>query len=129
MRKPIQSRPGNAATAGRNDLALVLAAALGATLVAASLLVLVGVRVAQVQTGYRVHDLRGELVRLRQERAALDVEKGALLRPARLAQLARTTLDLVPVDAARALPLSIEGAVNEDVNEDVDEAAGEEAKP
>jgi cell division protein FtsL len=103
---PAARTPGSQPPQGsssRSDLTLVLAAALAATLVAASLLLLVGVRVAQVQTGYRVHDLRSELVRLKQERAALDVEKGSLLRPARLAQLARTQLDLVPVDGARAL--------------------------
>lgn len=91
------------ALSSRNDLALVLTAALAATMLAASLLLLVGVRTAQVQTGYRVHDLRSELIRIRQERASLDVEKAALLRPSRLAELARTQLDLVPVDASRVL--------------------------
>jgi hypothetical protein len=111
---PMKAAPARAkapTTSTRSDLALVLAAALAATLLAASLLLLVGVRVAQVQSGYRVHELRSELVRLRQERAALDVEKGALVRPTRLAQLARARLDLVPVSPGRVAgpPAASEG--------------------
>ena len=52
----------------------------------------------QVEAGYRVHDLRSRLVVLDQQRAALEVERAALARPHRLAQLARTTLGLVPPD-------------------------------
>lgn len=130
MRKPIHSRNGSGAPSTRSDLALVLAAALSATLLAASLLLLVGVRVAQVQTGYRVHDLRTELLRLRHERAALDVEKATLLRPSRLAHLARTSLDLVPVDAARAVPAMTTNAPDaSNASGAPNDAPTEEARP
>jgi hypothetical protein len=88
----------------RSDLGLVAAALIGAGLVAASLLLLVFVRVGQTRAGYDVHDLRAERTRLAQERAALDVERASLLRPARLATWARTEAGLVPVDAARLMP-------------------------
>ena len=73
-------------------------------LLAASLLLVVAVRVKQTEAGYRVHDLRSELVRLRQEKSALDAERATLLRPSRLADLGRRTLGLVAVDGARAAP-------------------------
>jgi hypothetical protein len=53
--------------------------------------------------GYRVHELESEAVKLKQERAVLDVERASLLRPTRLAELARNSLGLVPVDAAHLL--------------------------
>ncbi len=101
---PGAPRTGRApAAAPRGDLGLVLCALCAAGLVVASLLLLVGVRVAQVQTGYRVHDLQSELLHLKKERASLDVERATLLRPARLAKLSRTTLGLVPVDPSRVV--------------------------
>lgn len=89
----------------RHDLQLIFSAGLAAALVASSLVFLGGVRVRQVQVGYRVHDLRTELLQLRHERAALDVERSALLRPSRLAEFARGSLQLGPVSAARAIRL------------------------
>ena len=88
---------------GPSDLALLTASACAAALVVASLLLLVGVRNAQLQVGYRVHDLQAERTRLRQEKSALDVERATLLRPTRLADLARTTLELGPADASRVI--------------------------
>ena len=87
----------------KSDLGL-LGGAFGAfAVVVAALLVLVSVRTAQIRAGYRVHDLESEVLKLKQDRAALDVERATLLRPARLAELSRTTLGLVPVDATRLL--------------------------
>ena len=94
---------------GIGDLRLVLAVATGAGLLAAGLLFVVTVRTGQIQSGYRVHDLRTQLLRLKEERAMLEVERASLLRPARLAELGRTTLQLVPVDGERAVPASRNG--------------------
>ncbi len=88
-----------------HDLRIIAASLLGAGLLAASLLLLVFVRVGQTRAGYDVHDLRSERARLLQERAALEVERASLLRPARLAQWARSEAGLFPVDPARVVPV------------------------
>ena len=78
----------------RHTVAMVAAFAM----VTAALVGFVRLKSLQVEAGYRVHDLRSRLVVLDQQRAALVVERAALARPHRLAQLARTTLSLVPPD-------------------------------
>jgi hypothetical protein len=87
------------------DLALLGASLAGVALVVAALLLLVAVRVGQTKAGYAVHDLRAERTRLSQERAALEVERASLLRPARLSQWARTEAGLVPVEPTRVVAL------------------------
>jgi hypothetical protein len=88
----------------RSDTAFVAAAFAGTAIVVASVVLLVFVRVGQTRAGYDVHDLRAERGRLLQERAALEVERASLLRPARLLSWARTEAGLVPLDASRVLP-------------------------
>jgi cell division protein FtsL len=74
-------------------------------IVTAALVVLVNIKSAQVQTGYRVHDLRTELMRLRADKAGLDVEWATLTRPTRIARIARDELDLVaPTGGTHADP-------------------------
>ncbi|MDP2345380.1 MAG: cell division protein FtsL [Deltaproteobacteria bacterium] len=77
-------------------LALPLAFMAVAVVVTAALVGFVRVKSAQLEVGYRIHDLRQELVTLEQQRSALEVERTALLRPNRLAHLAVTELGLVP---------------------------------
>jgi hypothetical protein len=68
---------------------LVWAAALSAALVSASLSGLVWVRVQSQAEGYRTHTLRTAVQDAEQRGAALKVERAQLLRPGRLASLAR----------------------------------------
>jgi cell division protein FtsL len=90
----------------KSDFATVVTLVSAAAIVVASLLLLVWVRTAQIKVGYRVHELESEMLKLKQERAALEVERASLLRPARLAELSRTTLGLVAVDAAHVIDVS-----------------------
>jgi|GEM_PF-1748098 len=60
-----------------------------AALVTSSLVFWVWVKMAQVQAGYRIHELQRELVQLRQERSSLRVEVAALKRHDRLHQLSQ----------------------------------------
>ena len=69
-------------------------------MVTGALVGFVRLKSTQIEVGYRIHDLRSRLVTLDQQRAALDVERSALSRPSRLAQIARTTLGLVSPDAS-----------------------------
>lgn len=71
-------------------------------MVTGALVGFVRLKSTQIEVGYRIHDLRSRLVTLDQQRAALDVERSALSRPSRLAQIARTTLGLVSPDASMA---------------------------
>jgi cell division protein FtsL len=66
-------------------------------------LFLVWVRVAQVDAGYKIHDLRDEELRLRHDKSALTLERASLMRPERLARIAQTELNLVPPDPTRAV--------------------------
>ena len=91
--------------AARLGIALPLALIAVSVVVTASLVWLVRVKSTQTEIGYRVHDLRQELVTLEQQRAALEVERTALLRPSRLAHLARTELGLVPADVGSSVPV------------------------
>jgi cell division protein FtsL len=65
-------------------------------IVVAALLSFVMVKSAQMQAGYRVHDLRMELATLRAQIDSLEVEYGSLSRPARLARIAVEELSLQP---------------------------------
>jgi cell division protein FtsL len=89
-----RSSPPQAVERGSARTAISLA--FGIALVTASLVFLVHTRSRQVEAGYRIHDLRQQLVTLEHQRTALEVERAALARPSRLAQLARATLGLVP---------------------------------
>lgn len=89
-------------TGGRQTAAIIAAFAL----VTLALVGFVRLKSVQVEVGYRVHDLRTRLVVLDQQRAALEVERAALARPHRLAQLARDTLGLVPPDITTTTSLS-----------------------
>lgn len=97
-----RSTPPEAAS----SLGMAVALVVGVMLVTAALVAFVRLKSAQVEAGYRIHDLRSRLVVLDQQRAALDVERSALSRPSRLAQVARTTLGLVPADASMAATTS-----------------------
>lgn len=92
--------PPRAARAPRSDLKLLLAAAAAAAIISMSLVGLVLVRTAAVDAGYRVHDRRASLARLRDERAALELERAMLLRPARLVEQGGV-LGMAPVDGAQ----------------------------
>lgn len=94
--------PPRPARAKGSDLRLVLAAACAAALVTSSMVGLVLVRTATVDAGYRVHDRRAALARLRDERAALELERAMLVRPTRLSAEAER-LGLGPVVAARVI--------------------------
>ena len=97
MSRRTDSRPPE-----RSDLNRIATAWIAAALIASSLLFLVAVRGEQVRVGYRVHDLRTELVRLKQDRAALEVERASLMRPSRLNEVA-AKLGLVAVDGTRVV--------------------------
>jgi cell division protein FtsL len=101
-----RTSPQNHARSQQGDLALLGASLAGVALVVAALLLLVAVRVGQTKAGYQVHDLRAERTRLAQERAALEVERASLLRPARLSQWARSEAGLVPVEPTRVVLVS-----------------------
>lgn len=90
----------------RSDLGLLVACAAGVALVVASTAFLVWVRTAQVEAGYAIQKLRHDDARLRHERSALDVEIASLLRPERLAHVARTQLGMQPADATTTVVLS-----------------------
>jgi cell division protein FtsL len=85
-------------------------ATVAAGIVVASLLALIALKTSQVQAGYRIHDLRTELQRLRAATDQLEVEYHALTRPARLGKLA-AELHLVPPSTQAALPSSVEPVV------------------
>ena len=91
------------------DLPRALAVVFGFALVTAVLVGFVRLKSLQVETGYRVHDLRMRLVTLDQQRAALEVERAALSRPQRIAHFARTQLGLVHSEASLATPPPVKG--------------------
>lgn len=70
----------------------------------AALVWMVRVKSSAVEVGYRIHEQRTRLVQLEQQRAALEVERTSLLRPTRLAAIARADLGLVPPDVSTSLP-------------------------
>jgi cell division protein FtsL len=75
---------------------VLVSAIMSAALVTASLIFLVWVKMSQVQLGYEIHRQQSDLVKLRQEKNALEVEVSALRRPERLLRLAAERLDLHP---------------------------------
>lgn len=97
-----QQHRSNPPEAAPSSLTLAVALVVATMMLTATLVAFVRLKSAQVEAGYRIHDLRSRLVVLDQQRAALDVERSALARPSRLAQVARTTLGLVPPDASMA---------------------------
>lgn len=104
--------------AAPTSLPMLGAILLSMFLVVGALMGFVRLKSMQTEAGYRIHDLRQRLVTLEQQRLALDVERTALSRPARLAYLARTTLGLVPADVRAAVrPTGIDDdvAVNADL--------------
>jgi cell division protein FtsL len=82
--------------ADASGIAMAVALSVAAAIVTASLVFVVHTKSRQTALGYRVHDLRQELVSLGQQRASLEVERAALSRPTRLVHVARTELNLVP---------------------------------
>ena len=80
------------------SISLALAFMASTILIVGALMGFVRLKSLQTEAGYRIHDQRQRLVTLEQQRLALEVERTALSRPARLAYLARTTLGLVPAD-------------------------------
>ena len=65
----------------------LLATVVAAALVTASVVVLVWVKMTQVQSGYAIHQHQQELLELKRERSALEVEVSSLRRPERLARV------------------------------------------
>lgn len=84
------------------DGRVVTAAIGGFALLGASLSFLVWVRGEILREGYRTHDLRTALAEERQRAADLRLERAALLRPARLAGIARA-LDLEAPTSAQLI--------------------------
>ena len=81
----LDSRPPAAAM----DARAIAAAIASFALLAASLSFLVWVRGEILREGYRTHDLRSAMTEARQRAADLRLERAALLRPGRLATVAR----------------------------------------
>lgn len=86
---------------------MLLAAIIGTASVVASVVLLVWVRMADVQAGYEVYRLQREKVKLRQAQSALEVELASLRRPDRLHELARER-GLLPPAAERVLRIARE---------------------
>lgn len=84
-----------AAEASARDVRALIAAIAGASLVVAALVLLVLVRMGDVQAGYELYALQKRKVELTQERSALVLELAALKRPDRLAR-AGARLGLAP---------------------------------
>ncbi len=77
------------ATQVDGQVRLFAALAAGAALLATSLLAVVYVRGQSIREGYAMHDLRAQLMQQRQAHTELELERAQLLRPARLATIAR----------------------------------------
>jgi cell division protein FtsL len=90
------SRSAPPSSVDDGNVGLAVAVIVGAAVVTASLVFLVHTKSREIEAGYRIHDLRQQLVALEHQRTSLEVERAALARPTRLAQLARTALGLIP---------------------------------
>ncbi|HEY1099045.1 MAG TPA: hypothetical protein VGF99_08950 [Myxococcota bacterium] len=97
-----KSNPPTDSTPPASSLSTAVALVIAVSMVTATMLGFVRLKSAQIEAGYRIHDLRTRLVTIEQQRAALDVERAALSRPSRLAQIARVDLGLVPADTSSA---------------------------
>jgi cell division protein FtsL len=97
---------------GLGTLPMALAVVVGGSALTASLVFLVHTKSREIEAGYRIHDLRQQLVALEHQRTSLEVERAALARPTRLAQLARSVLGLVPprLDTTTAATANVRGA-------------------
>ncbi len=98
MSQQHRSTPPSAVGSPVSPTVFAVSLVIAVTMVTGALVGFVRLKSTQIEVGYRIHDLRSRLVTLDQQRAALDVERSALSRPSRLAQIARTTLGLVPAD-------------------------------
>lgn len=97
-----KSNPPTDSTLPASSLSTAVALVIAVSMVTATMMGFVRLKSAQIEAGYRIHDLRTRLVTIEQQRAALDVERAALSRPSRLAQIARVDLGLVPADTSSA---------------------------
>ena len=104
MRNP-SSLPAAASQSGSSPNGLVAALVVATIAVTGALVWMVRVKSQATEVGYRISSLRTELITLEQQRAALEVEKSALMRPTRLVDIARTQLGLVPPDPSTAVSL------------------------
>ncbi len=92
---------------GAHDARLLLAAVASVSLVVSALVLLVLVRMGDVQAGYEMYALQKRKVELTQQRSALLLELSALRRPDRLAR-AGSELGLAPPRADQMLRLDVE---------------------
>ncbi|MCP4503041.1 MAG: hypothetical protein GY822_24145 [Deltaproteobacteria bacterium] len=90
------------------DARFLMTSILCAALLTSSLVFLVWTKMAQMQTGYRVHALQSELLNLRQERSSLRVEVAALKRHDRLHQIAGQLLGLHAPHPEEVMRVSLE---------------------
>ena len=91
-----RSLPPTQAPRASQGALLLLASAAAAALVTASVLVLVWVKMTQVQAGYAIHQHHQELLQLKRERSALEVEVSSLRRPERLSRIGHRVFGLRP---------------------------------
>lgn len=93
------------------DVRLLLASVCGVAMIVGALVLLVLVRMADVQAGYELYALQKKKVELTQRKSALELELASLRRPDRLARIARD-LGLAPPRADQvlgAVPPHVEG--------------------
>lgn len=90
------SRSAPPAKIDDSNVGLAAAVIAAAAIVTGSLVFLVHTKSREIEAGYRIHDLRQQLVSLEHQRTSLEVERAALARPSRVAQIARTGLGLIP---------------------------------
>lgn len=92
----VRSVPPMSIRAIPEGLGALLATVVAAALVTAAVVFVVWLKMVQVQAGYAIHELQRDVVELRQERSALEVEVSSLRRPDRLAQIGRERFHLAP---------------------------------
>jgi cell division protein FtsL len=95
----------------QNELGVVAALLCGAGMVLLALMFLAWVRTSSLQTGYELHDLRTDVLRLRHERTALVLEVQTLKRPERLDAIAREKLSLFPPSPRRTVTLDDDAGI------------------
>lgn len=82
-----RSLPPQTASRVPDGLVSLLATVVAAALITASVVMLVWVKMTQVQAAYAIHQQQQQLVELKRERSALEVEVSSLRRPERLARV------------------------------------------